>query len=222
MSEYYSEKLSAERLKQCYEIAPPRTQQYLRAEIQHILQYITSRSRVLELGCGYGRVLAAMKEKCSNLVGIDISEESLAFAHNRFVSSNLALVLMNANNLAFTDCTFDAVVCIQNGISAFKLSPCTVIQEAVRVTAPGGVCLFSSYSEHFWDSRLEWFKVQSDAGLIGPIDWKQTKNGVIVCTDGFRATTLTHSDFTQTADLLGLDARIYEIDESSIFCEIIC
>jgi hypothetical protein len=31
--EYYSEKLSAERLKKCYDIAPSRVRQYLDAEI---------------------------------------------------------------------------------------------------------------------------------------------------------------------------------------------
>ena len=222
VSEYYSKKLYAERLKQCYELAPPRTQQYLRAEVQHILNYITPHSRVLELGCGFGRVLAPMMDKCSHLVGIDISRENLSYAQSANATSNLALALMNAQTLAFADGSFDVVVCIQNGISAFKLPPHTVIQEAVRVAASGGVCLFSSYSERFWDTRLEWFKVQSEAGLIGPIDWEHTKDGTIVCTDGFRAKTLTRSDFAQTVDLLGLDARIQEIDESSIFCEIIC
>ncbi|MGD2109726.1 MAG: hypothetical protein PVI86_10070, partial [Phycisphaerae bacterium] len=34
---YYAERLSAERLKRCYDIAPPRIQQYLDAEIRHVL-----------------------------------------------------------------------------------------------------------------------------------------------------------------------------------------
>jgi len=34
---YYSDHLSAERLRRCYEIAPLRVQQYFEAEIQHVL-----------------------------------------------------------------------------------------------------------------------------------------------------------------------------------------
>jgi len=37
---YYNEKLSADKLKSCYEIAPPRIQQYLEAEVNHVLKKI--------------------------------------------------------------------------------------------------------------------------------------------------------------------------------------
>ena len=33
---YYSDKLSAEQLRQCYQIAPLRVKQYLNAEIQYV------------------------------------------------------------------------------------------------------------------------------------------------------------------------------------------
>jgi len=55
---YYSEKLSAERLRRVYEIAPPRVRRYLEAETEHILSRIRRSDTVVELGCGYGRVLA--------------------------------------------------------------------------------------------------------------------------------------------------------------------
>lgn len=52
MSSYYTEKLSAERLKLCYDLAPPAVQRYLSAEIEHVRWRIGAGSRVLELGCG--------------------------------------------------------------------------------------------------------------------------------------------------------------------------
>jgi hypothetical protein len=42
MPSYYSEKLSAERLRACYDLAPSRTKAYLEAEIQFILQKASS------------------------------------------------------------------------------------------------------------------------------------------------------------------------------------
>lgn len=54
---YYSQKLSGERLKLCYSIAPPRVKQYLEAEVDFVLTKIKPSDKVLELGCGYGRVL---------------------------------------------------------------------------------------------------------------------------------------------------------------------
>lgn len=63
MTNYYKDKLSALRLKKCYDIAPPRIQKYLKAEIDHVLQKITSKDVVLELGCGYGRLLSQIATK---------------------------------------------------------------------------------------------------------------------------------------------------------------
>ena len=57
MPGYYTERLAAERLRACYDLAPPRTKAYLEAEIEFVLAKTTSSMLALELGCGYGRVL---------------------------------------------------------------------------------------------------------------------------------------------------------------------
>jgi 2-polyprenyl-6-hydroxyphenyl methylase/3-demethylubiquinone-9 3-methyltransferase len=125
---------------------------------------------------------------------------------------------MDAVALGFADHVFDVVACLQNGISAFKVDQRDLIREAVRVTRPGGVALFSSYAERFWDHRLAWFKLQADEGLLGEIDWDQTGDGVIVCKDGFRATTVSPEEFRELAASLDLPCSVREVDESSVFC----
>ncbi|MDH4155856.1 MAG: class I SAM-dependent methyltransferase, partial [candidate division Zixibacteria bacterium] len=65
MSDYYSEKLSSKRLRRVYEIAPPRVQQYLQAEIRFLTERLLPSHSVLELGCGYGRVLRDVAEKAA-------------------------------------------------------------------------------------------------------------------------------------------------------------
>jgi SAM-dependent methyltransferase len=77
---YYFEHLAAERLRECYEIAPPRVQQYLDTEIHHVAGKIRPTDTVLELGCGYGRVLEKLAERGGTLVGIDTSASSLRLA----------------------------------------------------------------------------------------------------------------------------------------------
>jgi 2-polyprenyl-6-hydroxyphenyl methylase/3-demethylubiquinone-9 3-methyltransferase len=110
------------------------------------------------------------------------------------------------------------VFCVQNGISAFGVDPIRLIQEAIRVTKPSGVVLFSSYAEQFWEERLKWFELQASAGLLGPIDYAATGNGVIVCKDGFRAATYGARDFEELLSGLDQDFRIEEVNESSLFC----
>ena len=189
---YYSDKLSAARLKMVYEIAPPRVRQYLRAEINYVRSKIDPEDLVLDLGCGYGRVLPELSWESAMTVGIDTSFPSLRSANDiARILRGCHVLQMDAVRMGFRDHSFDKVICIQNGISAFQVDPRELIRESVRVTRPGGLILISTYSARFWEHRLEWFRMQSAAGLLGEIDNSRTCGGVIICRDGFRATTVT-------------------------------
>jgi SAM-dependent methyltransferase len=221
MLEYYRGRLSAGRLERVYAIAPPRVLQYLNAEIDHVLAKIGPADAVLELGCGYGRVLEPLARKARIVCGIDTSFESLAHGSAALGrAGNCAFAQMDAVRLGFRDGAFDRVVCVQNGISAFHVDARALVRESVRVTRPGGLALFSSYSEAFWKHRLEWFVLQAEAGLVGEIDRERTREGTIVCKDGFTATTMGPRQFAALAEELEVSARIVEIDSSSVFCEI--
>ncbi len=80
MNGYYNDKLAADKLRRCYEIAPLRVQQYLQAEIDYVLQQLGVDDTVLELVCGYGRVLKQLSQKAREVVGIDTSLTSLQLA----------------------------------------------------------------------------------------------------------------------------------------------
>jgi hypothetical protein len=68
---------------------------------------------------------------------------------------------------------------------------------------------------------LEWFKLQSEDGLIGEIDYEKTNGGVMVCKDGFTAATVRGKDFLALTARLNVDVQMVEVDESSVFCEIV-
>jgi 2-polyprenyl-6-hydroxyphenyl methylase/3-demethylubiquinone-9 3-methyltransferase len=82
---------------------------------------------------------------------------------------------------------------------------------------PGGRAFFSSYSPRFWEHRLAWFAEQAEKGLLGPLDWEKTRDGVIVCQDGFRATTFGAEDLERLAQGVGCPYHIEEVDDSSVF-----
>ena len=219
--DYYSEKLAAERLMLCYELAPPRVKQYLSAEIQHVVSLVPSGGVVLELGCGYGRVLELLATASSLTFGIDASLDSLRLARNRLASAaNVGIAGMDVSNPAFNAATFDVVCCVQNGISSFHVDQRALMETAVKITRPGGKVLFSSYADEFWEHRLEWFRIQSAHGHVGEIDESATGGGTIVCTDGFTATTVTPHRFSVLARGLGERVSIDVIDGSSVFCGI--
>jgi 2-polyprenyl-6-hydroxyphenyl methylase/3-demethylubiquinone-9 3-methyltransferase len=217
----YTKELSGERLKICYSIAPPRVKQYLEAEIDFVLNKIKPTDRVLELGCGYGRVLLSLAEKAGIAVGIDTALDSLRL-HGDLCQNvpRCSVFAMDVGHLGFKDGQFDKVVCVQNGISAFNLEKNVLIAEALRVSCPGGSVLLSSYAERFWEDRLAWFRLQAEHGLIGEIDEDATKDGQIVCKDGFRSTAATAQDFRSLASEFGLVPLVTEVDGSSLFCEL--
>ena len=222
MPGYYTERLSGERLRACYDLAPARVKAYLEAEVDFVLQKTSSSMAVVELGCGYGRVLRRLLPRVRTLVGIDTSFSSLRMAGDFLERKNsLHLVAMDATHMAFRDHAFDLTICIQNGIAAFGVDQQQLFAEAVRVTRSAGVVLLSSYSDRFWEERLKWFEIQAEHVLIGEIDYRATGNGVIVCNDGFRATTADAGCFRSLAAALGFVPNIFEVDGSSLFCEVV-
>jgi SAM-dependent methyltransferase len=222
MPGYYTEKLAAERLRACYDLAPPRTRAYLEAEIEFVLRRARPSMVVLELGCGYGRVLERLLPAVQVAFGIDTSLASLRMALEFMGGKpSLRLACMDAIYMGFRERIFDLTLCVQNGICAFAVDQQQLLREALRVTRSGGVVLFSSYSAQFWEHRLQWFEVQSAHRLIGEIDHQATGNGVIVCKDGFRATTADRTTFEKLAAGFGVTPRITEVDGSSLFCEIV-
>jgi 2-polyprenyl-6-hydroxyphenyl methylase/3-demethylubiquinone-9 3-methyltransferase len=217
---YYSAKLAGERLRSCYELASPRVRRYLEAEIEFVRGRLRLTDRVLELGCGYGRVAFPLAEVAARVVAIDTSAESLALAHAGAPhGSRCDLVRADASALGFRDGVFDVVACVQNGICAFGVDPEVLVREALRVTRAGGRSLFSSYSAAFWPERLAWFEAQAAAGLMGTIDRDRTGGGTIVCEDGFRAGTFSPEAFRSLGRSLGVESVITTVENSSVFCE---
>ena len=147
MKNYYSNSLNSSNLKKCYEIAPDRVNQFLEAEISFVANKCSQDDILLDLGCGYGRVSFRLLEKVNRIIGIDYSAENIHLA-NELLGKNdkCEFIKMDAADLKFDNNIFDIVICVQNGISAFKVDPVRLMNESIRVTKKGGMVLFSSYS----------------------------------------------------------------------------
>jgi 2-polyprenyl-6-hydroxyphenyl methylase/3-demethylubiquinone-9 3-methyltransferase len=215
---YYEQCLAAEALEACYALAPPRVQRYLRAEVDFAVSLLRPGDVVLDLGCGYGRTIPQVAAATSFVVGIDTSLPSLRMARERLRGvDNCGVSCMDTTKLGFGPRSFDRVLCIQNGISAFHVDRRSLLREALRVLRPDGLAAFSSYADGFWEPRLDWFERQAAAGLIGPIDHRRTRRGLVVCTDGFTSGTVRPEEVRGLAAALRAEAESVEVDGSSSF-----
>ncbi len=216
--QYYATKINPDILRRIYAIADTRVRQYLQAEIDHLAAWIRPGAKILELGCGYGRVLAPLARIAGMGWGIDSAPGNVASARDGYPDLNWAV--MDAGRLALAGHSFDLVFGVQNFISACKVPAQNLLNECLRVVKPSGRILLSSYAEAFWPHRLDWFRQQSAEGLLGPIDEAATGNGIIVCKDGFKATTFSPRAFKELARACGASADVYIVDGSSVFCNI--
>ena len=217
---YYATGLNSQKLYQVYQTDYPRVMRYLEAEISFVRDRLSGGESVLELGAGYGRIMKALAPHCGRIVGVDISGANVEFGREYLSGvQNAELLVMDAHDLRL-DSGFDAVLCLQNALSAMKTRPLEYVKVIMAQTLPGGTAFVSSYSAKFWEHRLAWFHEQAGKGLLGEIDTELTRDGVIVCKDGFKATTCTPEELNAVGKVSGHRYELQEVDESFVMLTI--
>lgn len=213
---YYEKRLNSKDLFEVYQTNIPRIKQYLDAEISFVKNNLNGNEKVLELGAGYGRIVKELAGKCNSIMGIDISKDNVLLSEQYLENnSNAKVIEMDIHNITLEE-KFDVILCLQNGLSAMKITSNDLLKIS-QLVKNGGKIYFSTYSEKFFESRLKWFEEQADKKLLGKINYNKTKDGFIVCEDGFRAITFSEKDLNLIGDILGYEYYIRYIDNSSVF-----
>lgn len=214
---YYEEKLNSNGLMYAYETSIPRIKQYLAEEINFTKKMLSTNDTVLELGAGYGRIMKELASNCKEITGIDISANSVSLSKEYLKNiQNANVVKMNVHKMSLEQ-IYDKVICLQNGLSSMNIESSNLIDEILKLVKLGGKAIFSTYSDRFWEYRVKWFKEQADKKLLGELDLDKTKDGIIVCKDGFRAITYTKEDLKRIGEKTVYKYEVVEVDESSLF-----
>ncbi len=122
---------------------------------------------VTDIGCGNGRHLIPCAQRCSQVIGVDISQRMLRIVQKklqRLSLDNASLVHADAVQLPFEDSMFDAVLCIASlhNIQG-RQHRCAALQEMARILKPNGCALISVWSR--WQDR--YYKYFLKQYLIG-------------------------------------------------------
>jgi SAM-dependent methyltransferase len=102
------------------------------------------RGRVLDIGCGAGRVSLYLKEQGLDVVGIDISPGAVEVAKSRGMEN---VHLMNAETLEFSEDTFDTVLLLGNnfGILGEVQRIVAMLRSLSMITTRDAVILAASF-----------------------------------------------------------------------------
>ena len=118
----------------------------------------------LDLGCGPGHYLEALRSTGRTVVGLDRSADQLRYAARR----SGGLIQGDAVALPFADSTFTAVTTIW--ISTDVDSYAQVLSEAVRVLKPGGLVVFHGAHPCFNGPHVQW---TDDGGVLAHPTYRQ-------------------------------------------------
>jgi arsenite methyltransferase len=154
------------------------------------LCHIDKDKYVLVVGCGVGVTPCYLAQKYGcRVVGVDLSERMVDRSEQRAkkkrVEERAEFKVADAQNLPFTDATFDAVIC--ESVNAFIEDKQKAISEYVRVIKPGGYVglnevtwleappqdlvryLYHIMSAEFLTGNDGWKKLLEDSGLRVPV-----------------------------------------------------
>ncbi len=119
-----------------------------------IVAAVAGAGRVLDAGCGSGRLTVALAEAGAAVTGVDTNAEQLEVAARRASAAGVALEVLEADfngPLPFADASFDAVASRLSVMAA--PDPVATLRELRRVLEPGGrvvTALWAAPPENPW------------------------------------------------------------------------
>lgn len=130
--------------------------------LSDLQKHISKDSRILEIGCGYGRVLNELYSLgYTNLCGNDVSEWMINRGKKQYPHLASLMTVSNGSSLEYADQEFDAVImigvltCITDD-SYQKI----LVNEIKRVTKPKGIICLCDFviNENFKDKYDAYYK----------------------------------------------------------------
>jgi len=196
------------------EQATPEIKDWFQREIVYLKKNIKPNSKILDVGCGFGRHIKILAEFSKEVVGIDNNKDMIQKAKQNLSGlNNVRLLLRDAQKLEFEDNYFDYVICMDNtfGQISDKLK---TLKEMKRVTKEEGEVMISVCSEKALQYRIE------DCKKLG-LTITKIEAGKIYTKEGLISEQFTKQQLKNLFDYVGLKVKIIELNPISYLCEAI-
>lgn len=118
---------------------------------------INKDARILDMGCGKGGFIqVALEYGYSNILGVDVSDEDVSFAHEMGIHQVKQGEIVEYLNLTESE-TFDVVLYLDVIEHFIRPEILTILKESYRILKPGGVIIIHvPNAEGFFGSRIRY------------------------------------------------------------------
>jgi ubiquinone/menaquinone biosynthesis C-methylase UbiE len=125
---------------------------------------------VLEIGCGYGRACFFLHEHGLKVVGVDLDRVQVRLASEdakkRKIRQGMSLVVNDARDLCFSDCSFDAVTMVGVLTLVPKSGRPRIMNEVDRILRPSGYVFVEEFGRT-WENPVYRKRYRDDAEVTG-------------------------------------------------------
>ena len=110
-----------------------------------LAQLLSPRSRILDVGCGYGRIAVPLALAGHRVAGLDLSETMVRAAQTAAEAAgvSIAFVVGSMTEMPYADSSFDGVLCLWSAFHELlhETEQEQALREMWRVLAPGGLAI---------------------------------------------------------------------------------
>jgi ubiquinone/menaquinone biosynthesis C-methylase UbiE len=136
-------------------------------DLAFIADYVEDGDKILDYGCGNGRLLEILKEKKVEYVGVDISQKLIDLAKEKYPDhSESFFKIASQGSLAFPDNYFNRII----SVAVFHHFPekyaREMARELFRITKPGGTIVITAWNLWQKKRRKNIFNFSSLLGKI--------------------------------------------------------
>lgn len=127
-------------------------------EIEHLMRYqfasqFVAGKSVLDASCGAGYGSAILAKDAKSVDGLDISEETIAYAKENYRADNIHYTCGSIASLPFADASFDVYVSFETLEHVDEKTQKAFLQEALRVLKADGILIVSTPNKNVYDKR---------------------------------------------------------------------
>jgi SAM-dependent methyltransferase len=174
-----------------------------RADVAFCERHFPTPGRLIDLGCGTGRLCVHFAQRGFDCVGVDLSEEMLAKAKGNATEAGVSCEWIDANLVGLAgvpDASFDYAACLFSTLGMVRGGDnrAAALKSAHRVLKPGGTLVLHAHYRYFRGLRWKTVLAQRWRTLRG-----SPAAGDVTMPQAYGGAPLTLHHFTR-GELVGL------------------